>query len=285
MKAIQTALSRTLMTLVVLWLAGCATRPAVESDASSAASAKATTTQQAEAPRTRLPSNTLAPVPERQSSSSSSEGAQARVKPEVGQASWYAKKFHGRRTASGEMYVMQGHTAAHRTLPMPSYAQIKNVENGKTAIVRINDRGPFHADRVIDVSSAIAKQLGMVSAGVADVEVTPLALSDLGADVSALRKPDPATKWPKAATRKAYTKFQRGFYVQLAAFRDRSSLERLHQQAADEWADWMPLLAAFHEASVYKLKVGPFATRTEALKVADEAREVLRIRPSLVERR
>jgi rare lipoprotein A len=90
---------------------------------------------------------------------------------ERGVASWYGKKFHGRRTSSGERYDMYAMTAAHKSLPLPTYAKVTNLENGRTAVVKINDRGPFHGDRVIDLSYSAARKLGVVSKGTAVVEV------------------------------------------------------------------------------------------------------------------
>ncbi len=91
-----------------------------------------------------------------------------------GKASWYGKQFHGRKTASGERYDMNEMTAAHRTLPIPSYAKVTNLANGKEVIVRINDRGPFHSNRVMDVSFGAAKKLGMVNTGTARVRIEQL---------------------------------------------------------------------------------------------------------------
>lgn len=89
---------------------------------------------------------------------------------ERGLASWYGKKFHGRKTASGETYNMYAMTAAHKTMPIPSYARVRNPKNGREIIVRVNDRGPFHAGRVIDLSYTAALKLGVLN-GVAPVEV------------------------------------------------------------------------------------------------------------------
>src|SRR6185312_16434508 len=88
-----------------------------------------------------------------------------------GIGSWYGKKFHGQKTASGELYDMYKMTAAHPTLPIPSYARVTNVKNGKQVIVRINDRGPFHANRIIDLSYAAAYKLGYIQAGSTELEV------------------------------------------------------------------------------------------------------------------
>lgn len=98
---------------------------------------------------------------------------------ERGQASWYGRKFHGRRTASGEVYSMYGMTAAHRTLPIPSYARVRNVSNGREVIVRVNDRGPFHSERVMDLSYAAALKLGVLGGGVAQVEIERLTFADI----------------------------------------------------------------------------------------------------------
>lgn len=93
---------------------------------------------------------------------------------ERGRASWYGKKFQGRKTASGEPYDMFAMTAAHKTLPIPSYVRVTNIDNGKTAVVRINDRGPFHSGRIIDLSYAAAARLGVIGPGHANVEIVAL---------------------------------------------------------------------------------------------------------------
>lgn len=90
---------------------------------------------------------------------------------ERGLASWYGKKFHGRKTSSGERYDMYAMTAAHKTLPLPTYAKVTNVADGRSAVVKINDRGPFHGKRVIDLSYSAARKLGVVSKGTAMVEI------------------------------------------------------------------------------------------------------------------
>lgn len=227
---------------------------------------------------------------------------------ESGVASWYGTKFHGRRTASGELFSMYGLTAAHRTLPIPSYARVRHVKTGKSVIVRINDRGPFHSSRVIDLSYAAAVKLGMASAGNAQVEVTRLTFDDIrrgvwdtdaapgsedAPEVSALVAPadivservSPPASANTSSPSRAYTPAQRGFYVQLAAMRQREGVDRLHQRVSNELTGLMPMLAVFHEASLYKLKVGPYATRQDALLAADQAREALQLNPMVVERR
>lgn len=90
---------------------------------------------------------------------------------QTGKASWYGPGFHGKKTSSGERFDMNTLSAAHRTLPIPSYARVTNLSNGKSVIVRINDRGPFHGNRVMDVSKAAAKELGFIHTGTANVKV------------------------------------------------------------------------------------------------------------------
>ena len=89
----------------------------------------------------------------------------------IGTASWYGTKFHGQATANGEAYDLYGMTAAHKTLPLPSYVRVTNLDNGKSVILRVNDRGPFYSDRIIDLSFAAAKKLGYAESGTARVKV------------------------------------------------------------------------------------------------------------------
>ena len=91
---------------------------------------------------------------------------------ERGVASWYGKKFHGRKTSSGETYNMHAMTAAHKTLPLPTFVRVENLKNGRSVVVKVNDRGPFVGDRIIDLSFAAAEKLGVVGPGTARVEVS-----------------------------------------------------------------------------------------------------------------
>ncbi|WP_201583670.1 septal ring lytic transglycosylase RlpA family protein [Psychrobacter jeotgali] len=90
---------------------------------------------------------------------------------QTGLASWYGRKFHGRKTASGETFDMNGLTAAHRSLPLNCYVKVTNNNNGKSVVVKVNDRGPFHGNRVLDLSYGAAKQLGITSKGVGNVAI------------------------------------------------------------------------------------------------------------------
>ena len=111
---------------------------------------------------------------------------------EQGGASYYGKKFHGRRTSSGEVYDMYAFSAAHKSLPLPSYARVTNLDNGKSIVVRVNDRGPFHANRIIDLSYAAAVKLGYREKGVARVEVRALTPGETG-EMAAAPKPADAS--------------------------------------------------------------------------------------------
>ncbi|AGV18684.1 MULTISPECIES: septal ring lytic transglycosylase RlpA family protein [Vibrio] len=96
---------------------------------------------------------------------------------EKGRASWYGKKFQGHLTSNGEIYDMYSMTAAHKTLPLPSYVKVTNTDNGKTTIVRVNDRGPFHDGRIIDLSYAAAHKLDVIKTGTANVEIEVISIN------------------------------------------------------------------------------------------------------------
>lgn len=225
---------------------------------------------------------------------------------ERGTASWYGTKFHGRRTASGEMFSMYGFTAAHRTLPIPSYARVRHVGSGKEIIVRINDRGPFHSSRVIDLSYAAAAKLGITGAGMAQVDIerltfdeirsgawqrsddTELALTASDPEPLAQASPVSAALPPvalKEGASRAHTPNAKGFWVQLAALGRREGVDRLQQRVANVAAALSPLLAIFHEAPYFKLQVGPYGSREEAVAAAQQARESLQLTPLVIERR
>jgi rare lipoprotein A len=99
-----------------------------------------------------------------------------------GLASWYGKRFHGQKTSSGEPYDMYKMTAAHPTLPIPSYVRVTRVSNGKSVIVRVNDRGPFHSNRIIDLSYVAAYKLGYLQSGQAEVSIEAIVPGQVRAD-------------------------------------------------------------------------------------------------------
>ena len=147
---------------------------------------------------------------------------------ESGIASWYGEPFHGRRTSNGEIYDMYGDTAAHKTLPMDTMLLVKNLDNGRSTVVRVNDRGPFVRERIIDLSFTKAKELGVVGKGTARVEIVALEerdyLSSQGTMVAGGASPPQPTKKPPAKVAQKHTPkpvpdFNKGnFFVQVGAF-------------------------------------------------------------------
>jgi rare lipoprotein A len=131
-----------------------------------------------------------------------------------GVASWYGKDFHGKKTSNGEMYDMHALTAAHKTLPLGVHVRVRNLENGREAVVRVNDRGPFVKGRIIDLSYAAAKKLGVDIAGTARVHVEALGFRDSNAD-----------------RYRALDSYDAGNYtVQVGAFRDFGNAQRLSNE-------------------------------------------------------
>ena len=193
---------------------------------------------------------------------------------ESGGASWYGRKFQGLPTSSGEPYDMFAMTAAHRTMPIPSYARVRNPANGREVIVRINDRGPFAEGRIIDLSYTAALKLGVLR-GVAPVEVRRITHDEIRTGVAlpspasppatpALPADDPAPgERPQA---------QAGFWLQLGAFRQREGALQLQQRALRE-AEGLPGVAVFDDAGLLRVQAGPFATREAALAAAQQLQQ------------
>lgn len=143
---------------------------------------------------------------------------------ERGIASWYGKKFHGRKTSSGAIYDMYQMTAAHKALPLPTYVKVKNLDNGRTAVVKVNDRGPFHDNRIIDLSYAAALKLGITEKGTAFVEVTAL---NANGQTSVPPAPTPAAATRPDSSPPAPTSVRQGVYLQVGAFQDLANAKRL----------------------------------------------------------
>jgi len=227
---------------------------------------------------------------------------------ERGLASWYGRKFHGRLTASGETYDMYAMTAAHPTLPIPSYARVRNPANGREVIVRVNDRGPFHDGRIVDLSYAAALRLDLLR-GVAPVELERITFDDIrsGAwrrDGSALaqRAPAPSSvevtapvvpvaavgaeggaSAPEAQRSPPIAQAAPGFWVQLGAFRQRDGALAFRDRVLRE-LDGLTL-AVFEDRSMHRLQAGPYRTRDEASATAERIRSGLQLVPVIVERK
>lgn len=163
---------------------------------------------------------------------------------EQGVASWYGREFHGRRTSSGEPYDMYAMTAAHRTLPLPAMARVTNLETGKSIVVRINDRGPFKKERVMDLSYAAARELGILNAGTGMVEIE--AIDDASAPVAAT-----AGKAGSAPS----------VYLQVGAFAEQRNAETLRQRLQSQGiANVVIRHDDTRERVLYRVRIGPVAS-------------------------
>lgn len=179
---------------------------------------------------------------------------------QVGYASWYGKKFQGHHTSNGEIYDMYSMSAAHKSLPLPSYVRVTNLSNHKSVIVRVNDRGPFHSKRIIDLSYAAAYKLGMLHHGTAKVRV--VLINPRQPTKAALHSP-PNTK-KKVALSVQVDKF----YVQLLAFRDKSAAMQHQKQLTQQG-----YRAQIVQSKAWtKLRIGPFKTR----QLAEQAKAKMR---------
>jgi len=202
---------------------------------------------------------------------------------ERGLASWYGRKFHGQKTSSGEVYDMFAMTAAHKTLPIPSYVRVTNLKNGLSVVVRINDRGPFHSNRIIDLSYAAAVRIGIASAGSGMVEVERI-LPATGSETVALT-PAPVTtptapvvKTPVVAAEGA------GMWLQLGAFSSLDGAEsfRTHVMSQLTWVN-EPVEIASHEG-LHRVRLGPYRNLEEAAAIGDKVRRTLGVAPALIQR-
>jgi rare lipoprotein A len=185
-------------------------------------------------------------------------------------ASWYGKKFHGRKTSSGERYDMYAMTAAHKTLPLPTYARVTNVKNGRSAVVKINDRGPFHGNRVIDLSYSAARKLGVVAKGTAMVEIKTIDPSRPDSGQDDLLASTVSTRKAKAPVRKEVVVARKTPTTKTAA--SRSEVDRTRVAEAEKPSALEPKVAvAVTEekpkqavgSSMY-LQVGAFGSRMNA---------------------
>ncbi|KPJ78963.1 MAG: hypothetical protein AMJ54_01395 [Deltaproteobacteria bacterium SG8_13] len=170
-----------------------------------------------------------------------------------GVASWYGKKFHGRKTSNGETYDMYGISAAHKTLPFNTVVRVHNLDNGQSIDVRINDRGPFVRGRIIDLSYGAAKQVGLVGPGTAPVEIVAL---------GAIRGP----KELEQEKRKYIpVDYQQGvFTFQIGAFRDRNNAENLRAKMDDKYQNAHITTYESPDGVFYRVRVGRFTTLDQA---------------------
>ena len=209
-----------------------------------------------------------------------------------GLASWYGRKFHGRPTASGEVYNMYAMTAAHATLPIPSYARVRNPANGREVIVRINDRGPFHKGRIIDLSYTAALKLDLLR-GVAPVEVRRITYAEIRAggfqkpagEPSPVFVPDTPPGAPQRETTAVVAGIGPGAWLQFGAFAKLDGAEALRQRIAEADLTLLPLLTVVREGGLHRLRAGPFPSADEARATAARLRDEASIESTLVEKR
>ena len=218
---------------------------------------------------------------------------------ERGLASWYGKRYHGRKTSSGEVYDMYGMTGAHTTLPLPSYVRVTNVENGRSVVVRINDRGPFHDDRIIDLSYAAAHKLRLVEKGSGMVEVEAIDVSNsamLKPVTSTQAEPGPAKivtsqvppppPVPQGAAMDAPGAQQNppitGDYVQVGAFKYKNNADALIGKLRNQGLSGGVPVESWYNAGTYRVRLGPFASRQEAEKTAENIRRTLKTSAILI---
>jgi len=177
-----------------------------------------------------------------------------------GTASWYGSKFHGRRTSSGEPYDMHLATAAHKTLPLPSYAEVTNLDNGRKVIVKINDRGPFKDDRLIDLSYGAALRLGMIGTGTARVEVRVI-------DSSTMASAEPGQT--------------AGTWLQAGAFGKREGAEDLVRQLK---RSGLKPVSIHDDDHLFRVWLGPYQSNIDIETVIQRAVELGFERPHRVQR-
>lgn len=231
-----------------------------------------------------------------------------------GIGSWYGKKYHGQKTSIGDTYDMFGMTAAHPTLAIPSYVRVTNVANGKSVVVRVNDRGPFHADRVIDLSYTAAWKLGYVDNGSATVEVEAIVPDASGGFIASsgpapmiappLVNPPASKSVSSTETRNAARDMQEqaelelrlrraetlapanasGVFLQLGAFSSADNAESLKAKLGRE-LDWLgqPIQVVAGNG-LHRVHVGPYRNRADADQVAEKIRVALGFKPTTVTR-
>lgn len=223
-----------------------------------------------------------------------------------GRASWYGRQFHGRPTSSGEPYDMYAMTAAHPTLPIPSYARVTHLRNGRSVIVRINDRGPFVDSRVIDLSYVAAHRLGTLATGTGDVVVELIRPDDIragtfGGSVLASQVPEalpvaPAAPTPPSVLRVAnaapipvpaappagVSDTAARIYLQVGAFGAADNAQALARKLSQHQGQGRLSLVQQSDDRLYRVRLGPYASRQQALADVDVIYRQTGIMPHLV---
>lgn len=190
---------------------------------------------------------------------------------ERGTASWYGKKFHGQRTSIGDTYDMYGMTAAHPTLPVPSYARVTNLANGKSVVVRVNDRGPFLHDRIIDLSYAAAYKLGYVNNGSAQVEVESIAVNGNAPATAVATAPVVKSDVVAAETVMPVMPpdVSGKIYLQLGAFKEKQGAESFLARMRAELGDTGKSIILLRNSGINRIQLGPYSSADEARRAAN----------------
>ncbi|MGJ8668718.1 MAG: septal ring lytic transglycosylase RlpA family protein [Oceanococcus sp.] len=204
---------------------------------------------------------------------------------ERGIASWYGTKFHGRRTSSGEPYDMFAMTAAHKSLPLPSFVRVRNLENGKSLVVRVNDRGPFHPGRIIDLSYTAAVQLGVYAQGSAQVEVEAITAAQEQLPTTAPPPPTPAARQEDELERfiaelpsAEQDTSPRLPFLRIAAFRTMGDCTDLRNTLSEQRVLALQIL---EQADQCLLVQGPFASAEDA-QIQTDALRALGHSPAII---
>ena len=205
---------------------------------------------------------------------------------ERGVASWYGKRFHGKKTSSGETYDMYSMTAAHTILPLPSYVKVTNPANGRSVIVRVNDRGPFKHSRIIDLSFAAAYKLGYTNKGSTLVEVEAIDpnkannYTNTETKPTAIAVPTPAESiaTEQAATNQGNnTGLSNGYFVQAGAFKNEANANALIKKIEGLEIEQNAGFNKVYNNGLHRLKIGPFDTKQEADRTAADIRKQLNV--------
>ncbi len=198
---------------------------------------------------------------------------------ERGIASWYGRRYHGNNTASGEVYDMYAMTAAHPTLPLPSYVRVTNLENSKSIIVRLNDRGPFLSDRLIDLSYTAAYKLGILAGGSSHVEVESILPGDNPIKPMADQL---TTSLPAIADNTDNTAEIAAVYLQLGAFGSSDNAHNFLSQVRKKIPSLNNSMNITKNNGLYKIHAGPYSNQIIAKQAATTISQQLAITPLLV---
>ncbi len=202
-----------------------------------------------------------------------------------GIASWYGRRYHGQKTSIGEIYDMYAMTGAHTTLPLPSYVKVTNPDNGRSVIVRINDRGPFHEGRLIDLSYVAAYKLGIAQKGSGLVDVEAIDVKQYLAEKSKISTAENTSSSQDSEKPKTNEPINLppGNYLQLGAFRQAENANQLEQKLRDQ--QLLPStmnIRHWQNQGLYRVLAGPFDSRTQAEKMAEKIKASLGVNAMVV---